>query len=271
MNTTIPHPGIGTKAKINISQESRDWGYNPAPNGEEVEIVGFSIIDWGRINGCCHEPGMFYNNSWPTVRFADGREQSISSCHLTFPNRDWVNWPSVFVSELPELPFWELDVIRVVGGRFSDYREWKYITNISYRDINKKCNDGSPYPMYSISPDESGGCTTYASQEELELVERGKVWKFYHNEPIAWETDKEEIEFYYKLGRYQEIRNPANSLYSWDIKEAVAAAKDGLVDCSRAIGYLFMGGSGLGCIKFTDERISEKARRMFLQNFSYTG
>ena len=41
---------IGDVLLIAVLQENREWGFNPAPDGTEVKLVGWSETTYGHID-----------------------------------------------------------------------------------------------------------------------------------------------------------------------------------------------------------------------------
>jgi len=256
---------IGDKATINIGEESRSWGYNPGPDGMEVEIIGWGEIPYGRLGSFGRVPGIYENHSWPIVRFPDGKETSISSCHLK-SNKSFYGAENKRLRDLPETEFYEWDEVKVVGPR--GYFDDNVVTGIDYGWMTQKRNDGSPMPHYRVSPNRSGGSYCSYGDSDLELVSRGPIWKYFHNEPVEFADEMEEIKFFYALYHWDGVRNPRCDLYSWTRDEIVVAARDGLCDCMNVSDGLFGGGIHLSAVKFRDRELGERARRLFLRGFS---
>lgn len=253
---------IGDKAKLKIGKENRDWGYNPGPDGMEVEIVGWSEIAWGRLQSYNKVPGIYENRSWPIVRFPDGHESSISTCHLECEKH--LYGAGKRIRDLPETKFYEWDEVKCVTRRGND----KVVLGIDYEWMKQKRIDGSPMPHYRVGPDRSGGSYCSYGDSDLELVSRGPVWKYFHNEPVSFETEMEEFQFFYALGHFVEVRNPRSSLYSWTLEEAIESAGEGICDCLYMSNGLFGGMGHLGVVRFNDRELGERARKRFLKEFS---
>lgn len=157
------------------------------------------------------------------------------------------------IGDLPETKFWEGDLVRVTCKHPSyaadpviNVQSWLtpeaweerkklnpdptvcVITRVGYSDINKTCNDGSPYPMYSISYKLGGGMCMSFTEAEIELVERGNIWKWYHDEPIEFGSLQEEANFAKLVSECEEVMNPKRKLYLWSLDEALQAIRDGI-------------------------------------------
>jgi hypothetical protein len=268
----------GEKVLINLTKEAKEWGYGPAPDGTEVTLVGFGEINYGYANRFGYAPGVYENRSWANVLLPDGREEHISTCYLKPVNEEEYNkrlaalrvdgsipWNEKRLRDLPETRFWEDDL--VYSPSFFDWLEFENhlarIAKVEYDYIGKTRVDGSPMPMYGVSNKwPSGWITWLGNWETWELVERGKVWKFWHNEPIAWANDEEHAQFLVTIGQTDEIRNPKDNLYHWTKDEAVQALRDGIGQVI-SVGNGFFGTSPRIVVrKLRDAELGEKSGRL---------
>lgn len=235
---------IGDKVSITIEKDSRDWGYNPCPDGTIAEVVGFEEIHYGRTKNFGHEPGVYENRSWIKLVMPNGKTRSEWIGRLTLVNtadleqRKKDGWRQkndhIRLRDLPETKFWEGDVISCEDLHFEDFggdSKRAFIFNINYSYMESKNVHGDPWPFYDISPDMKGGLTTSRPENAITLTERGNVWKYYHNEPLEFPDLREEADFYYCLGFAKEVRNPRTGNYSWNgYQELRDAVKSGLGD-----------------------------------------
>lgn len=253
---------IGDKALIKVHQENRSCGYNPAPDGTEVEIVSWLEKFYGRTRSFGKEPGIYDNHLWPIVKFPDGSTSPISSFHLDSDKQFWFDSPKK--RDLPELPFYEWDEVECLRPNSNVF---KVIVNVKYEHIGQKCNDGvTPYPIYDVAPDRKGGMYTWFREDELKLIKRGPIYKYFHGEKIEFSSLMEECDFHYTIGKYEDIRNPRNNLYSWTKDEMIESAKEGICDCMSISQGLFGTGPHLHAIRFTDRSLGERARNYFIEN-----
>lgn len=232
--------GIGDEVVITISRENREWGYNPCPDSTKATVLGFSEIHYGRLGNFGLKPGVYVNRAWVKLLLEDGREHTEWSGRLELTDKAEYerrltefrkrqkenpdNWYSKeFLRELPETPFWEGDFVRVYGrsGLINIYSEMPperdpdifQIIRIDYHYLTERTQVGTKWPAYKISDKLGSGWHTSASEDDMMLVERGPVWKFYHDEPITFGNIKEEANFFESLGHTEEVRNPANGFY----------------------------------------------------------
>lgn len=211
---------IGDTITLKVPKENSDWGYEPAPNGTKCTIVGFGDIAWGRTNNCGIPPGVYENRYSVNVKFTvKGIEQRASIGSFCFEERDIGRLSDkVKLSDLPETKFWEWDIVRPANGK-PIFKEWGL--NLKIQSIQwrwEKDKRGYCYMVESVDVPHSG--STYGCDSELELVKRGKVWDYYHKNPLTFQDVREESQFYSALGRTKEVRNPNVNLYTWTLDEA---------------------------------------------------
>ncbi len=288
---------VGDGVEITIPQESREWGYNPCPDGTQATILGFSEIHYGRLGNFGFKPGVYVNRAWVTVRLPNGQEYSEFSDRLELTDKDEHarrlaafrklqqeqpdNWYSKeFLRDLPETPFWEGDFVRVRGhaGVMSVYSEMPpdrdpevfQIIGIDYHYLTERTQIGTMYPAYKISSKLGAGWHTSASEVDMVLVERGPVWKFYHDERLEFGDLKEEAQFFESLGHTEEVRNPANNLYSWTKDEVLEAIKSGLVHGFSVSSGFFGGEPSISARRFKNEDLGRRVARATLEGFGLT-
>lgn len=235
---------IDDEVSITIPRENRAWGYNPFPDGTKAEVIGFDEIIYGRLNSHGLKPGVYVNRSWVKLKLEDGCLHHEHSDRLKLSDqveykrrvKEWQesapkHWyqQEEFIRELPETPFWEGDKVRVRARTALDVitREMPpehdpeifVVTRIDFNQLNKYIvtarGKRGKYPAYEISDKLGAGWNTSASEDNMELVERGNVWKFYHGEPLNFENLREEASFFERLGHTEEVRNPFTGVFSW--------------------------------------------------------
>lgn len=273
---------IGDKVVINVDEENRKWGYNPAPEGTICEVKAFGEIYWGWANNVGKAPGVYANHCWVEVVLPTGETITMSVCNPSPVNpiayaarivkmrEDGSIDKDVFLRDLPETRFIEDDLVSSPG--FTVARDFQNnqarIVSVEYHDISKKRDDGSPMRIYHISASWPAGWYTWADNEDKwELVERGKVWKYRHNEPINWRSDAEHAEFLSCIGEKIYIKNPKYNLYKWTKEEAVGALVMKWGHGITVSNGLFGSGPRTDVIKFKDEELGERIRVTTLAGF----
>lgn len=281
---------VGDQVAITIPQENRKWGYNPCPDGTKATILGFSEIHYGRLDNFGLKPGVYVNRAWVKLRLEDGREHTELSGRLEPTDKaeyerrlvhqqehpdDWRS--KEFIRELPETPFWEGDFVRVRGRSVptSVYSEMPpkrdpdvfQVIGIDYHYLTQKTMVGTKYPAYKISSKLGAGWHTSASEDDMVLVERGPVWKFYHNEPISFSDIEEEANFFESLGHTEEIRNPTNGFYKWTKEEVLDAIRKGFVHGFSVSSGFFGSGPSISAKRFRNEDLGRRVAQATLKGF----
>lgn len=284
---------IGDEVTVTIEKENRDWGYNPCPDGTRATILGFSEIHYGRIHNFGFKPGVYVNRAWAKVRLPDGKEYSEWLGRLELTNKDeyehrltafrklqreqpdWHN--KEFLRELPETPFWEGDFVRVSGRSAitSVHSEMPpdhdpdifQIVGIDYHYLAERTQAGTKYPAYRISDKLTAGWQTYANEDDMVLVERGPIWRFFHNEPVTFSNIEEEAQFFESLGHTEEVRNPANGLYTWTKEEVLDAIQSGVAHGFSMYTIPFSGKPSIRAKRFKNEDLGQRVAQATLEGF----
>lgn len=281
---------VGDEVVITIPQENRDWGYNPCPDGSKAIVLGFSEIAYGRINNFGYKPGFYVNRAWTRVRLEDGHEYSELSMRLELIDQAKYErrldvWRkrresgelkrAEFLHDLPDTPFWEGDRVRILRTKLTppDESPWEaVITSIDYRDLGSTTLVGTPYPAYKISDKLGAGWHTSASGADMDLVERGNVWKFFHDEPLEFADLSEEATFFQLLGLIDDVRNPATGTYAWTKDEALETIKNGIGDAIlvSSLRFSFDDPPNISVVKYRDEKLGRRVAAMTLEGFGVT-
>ena len=285
---------VGDEVAITIPQENREWGHNPCPDGTKATILGFSEIHYGRLGNLGFKPGVYVNRAWTKVRLENGHEYSEYTGRLELTDKaeydrrlvefrdhqqknpdDWRN--KEFLRDLPETPFWEGDFVRTRGRSAvtSVYSEMPpdrdpdvfQVIGIDYHYLIEKTQVGTKYPAYKISSKLGAGWNTSASEDDMVLVERGPVWKFFHDEPVTFGDIKEEAQFFESLGHTEEVRNPANGLYKWTKEEVLDAIRSGIAHGFSMGGGFFGSGPSISAKRFKNEDLGRRVAKATIEGF----
>jgi len=272
---------VGDKVIINIPQENWDWGYRPVKKqkGTSAKITGFGEIAYSRIQSYGLKPGYYVNHCWCTL---DKIEGSIGTFCLEPMNRRkyeaaikiWCEKSfiekHVFLRELPEMKFWEHDMVTVKWNHKPGSETVK-IAWIEYNYLNQKRDDGSPMPEYSVHlPDQDGGFnagTCSVNESQLTLISRGNVWKYFNGEKPEFKDLSDEAQFFTMLGHCDEVPN-AKGTYAWEKDELLAAIKAGTVDGMNLINGMFGLGMSHRADRFRDRELGERVRQATIKGFN---
>lgn len=277
---------LGDVVTIEIAKDNWDWGYRPFPQGTKATIVGFGEIAYGRTNNCCLPPGVYENNCWAYVE-VDGKryDDSISTCFLKLPEEvvearraeGGHPFDKPRLRDLPETKFWEEDKVRLSAFGLRRHASWEgrygnvpmRLWGIDYDCIDRKRDDGSPWPFYKVDLPDGG--STGLEERELELVERGNVWRYYHGEPLVFSSLEEEASLMKNMGFYEEVRNSRSGFYSWTLEETLESIEAGDVDGFTAgRGFSFGGESErrIDAVRFHDRDLGRRVAEATLKGFN---
>lgn len=265
---------VGDKAILNLKDTE---GYNPAPDGTEVTVMGFSDIYYGYANQFGLQPGVYENRVWIRVRDESGKEwtelysrldpKDIRSLETRVPisNLDSKNK----IRDLPDTNFVDGDKITSLffdAGRFPG--RIAFVVGVEYHNIGQRRSDDSPMPLYHISSKPEGGWYMSMREEDsYRLVERGRPWKFWHNQKIEFVNLEDEGLFMHRMGQCEYVRNPKYNLYKWDKEEAVEAIYTDLGDVIAVANGLFGAGPHTDVLRYKDRNLGERMRQLTMQGF----
>lgn len=278
---------VGDAVVMHMDAEARGWGRKDVPDGTVGVVVGFTRYDnyRARIGDFGYKPGKYECNGAAVVIWSDGSSSTQGGGDIRFfenheekmkLRREDKAYNEAFqfdtwIEELPELPFWELDVVRIVGRNSRHWPEHKNvkITKIDYRRINDKRNDGSPMPIYDVTPMEKGHGTSCFETDELVLVERGNLWKWFNGQrdQIVWESLEEEIAFHQALGNMTtQVWCAQSDNYNWPLSAVLPALKSGEIDVLSH--FNMFGSNSHSAYKIHDPDLAARARARAIEGFS---
>lgn len=278
---------VGESVLIKVAAENRDWGYNPAPDGTKCLVVGFGTIFYSRTRGLGQRPGKHRNYHWLVIKLPDGKKIDISTSHVEPADKTSYekrlarlrnlakkngtmlsDGVKSFISDLPDLPVWEGDFVTLKPGSYwASYNE----TEVRVRDVKydylESTEPNLRNHIYNIEFRHGG--TTTIGPNDIESVRRGNVWKYYHKEPLSFKDIKEEASFYSEIGRTEEVRNPANKMYSWTLNEVLDAIEKGIAHGLSVTQNFFDPNSHYDrAIRFMDEEVGQRIAEHTLRGFN---
>lgn len=266
---------VGDEVILKIPEENREWGYNPAPDGTHATIESFDEIDYSRTQSYGREPGIYVNKQWCNLRLEDGESLHIGAFCLAFEDLEeydrrlnaghaagGMDQEHERLRDLPETPYWEGDRVEII----SDSRQM-IVDRIDYMHIGSTRNDGSPWPIYELTEGPGYGTLIGINVDNIRLVERGNIWKYYNNEPIVFSDLMEEATFARTLGLYDDVRNPSTLMYTWTKDEALDAIRDGIAHSISVDSGFFGSGPHTRVCKFRDEDLGRRVAAATLDGF----
>jgi hypothetical protein len=271
---------IGDEVVFKVDPETRHWTntYKDVPDGTKGVVcrIRDTILYYGRTNVFVRAPGVYHTKGGATVLLPDGRlipgNYSITMTdQVEAKRRDALKRDSrgVFqetytrLGDLPSTPFWEEDKVLV---HREDGDEQLVVKRIYYDRLHDRNKDGSLWSVYEVH--HTDGWQTGASADNMELIERGNVWKYYHGEPLSFKNLAEEAAFFTSIGRTEEVRNPVSGYYDWTLEQALQAIKDG-------VGHGFTNGMlpianvrSISVKRFLDENLGRRVAAATLEGFA---
>ena len=268
---------IGDEVVIKIEKESREWGYNPCPDGTRAKVLGFGEVHTPRIGNLGFKPGVYRNRCWIKVQLKDGKKHEENHARISLTKkklekerseelrRKKKGWEQLrnedFLRPLPETTFWEHDVVLIKNKRDAVFSGPVVVQLIDYTRLNELITPDRKWPVYQVSPTLYYGCSVAYGEDQLELVRRGKVWKFFHEEPVKFDDILDEAKFFVNLGHYDEVPNPWTKNYGWTRIEVLEAAEKGIVHGLRLVGI----SQQISAIKFRNAKLGRRVAQATLK------
>jgi len=286
----------------------REYDVGLCPRGVIGTLIRFSEIYYTRVKNFGHRPGVYVNKKrcyvemeGSTYHEITGRLELVDKAEEINRLKEWQerragfrNWrdevkyneEKLFLRELPETAFWEGDRVLVNVRCGLVVISVPDVESVGMLDASLKANLPSPQRnfmvvgieyckkheakrwTYRISDDFSSPWYTHAEEPDMELIERGNVWKHYHGQKPQFKNVLEEVGFFRMLGHYDEVRNPRNGLFEWTFREGLQAVQEGLID-----GFSYdvppLGKPTMVAIKMLDGDLGERFREATLENFGF--
>ena len=292
---------VGDQLVIQVPQENRSCGYDPFPDGTKVTVEGFTEIAYGRTRSLGLEPGIYENDCWVKVVSEDGTRDTLGTHNLRFQDDElyeprrlaYINGgrygESKRIRDLPETPVWELDVVSVknrpeLGLEFRTTTEILegivprlLVHSIDYLDLNGVYANGNPMRPYTVTSETTpGGISTSVSDDNIVLVERGRLWKYFHGEPVEFKDLRDEIDFHFQISQgVSQVRCDKTEVYTWTLEDALEAIREGLGHVIKVASKVLTGGAYMDSNnkpmvtlwKITDEDLGSRAAKETLSGF----
>jgi hypothetical protein len=170
------------------------------------------------------------------------------------------------IGDLPVTKGWELDYIRM-PGRWRDHYKFGRISRIDY-NIGDSEREVAYYVDLVDEYRQTGHGSTYVNEAELEVVERGNVYKFFNNQPLVFVDLKDEASFFTNIGHSAEVRHPENGNYGWGLEDVLRAISDDIVDGFAADNDLFSFGHGsLRAMRWRNRELGKRIQQATLNGF----
>ncbi len=280
---------IGDEVEVQVDKESRAYGmWGDLKDGTRGVVVGF----YTAINHVTHaqarkrKPGVYHSNGAARIHFADGSGRYMGGHELIFVDpklkdiryAEYHSLPQdmrrleTLMAPLPKTNYIEWDVVKIVGGHWKDNAFGGphdgcptpaviRISDIDYRD--KEIS----YSLRGHYADGSTTGTVNVSPGDLNLVERGNLWRHYNGEQPVFNSIEDEVALAEVLGLEDEVRNPVSGDYTWSKEQVLAAIQAGTVDGISVCGGFFGSGPTTRGRRFENRELGERVRAKTLEGF----
>lgn len=251
------------RQKIRITNYQERFGLVVREPGV-YELDGPAIVEWD--NGLVSQPNGYKLEMVDT----DEYERRRKEYHARVKEVGWVAADAEYdnrvrIGDLPTSKAWEQDFIKIVTTRHGI--EYGVIAGIDYYHRDEPGKVTYRFDITDENKNITGG-QTYAREDEIEVLERGNVYKHYNGEPVTFKDLQEEAAFYACLGHSTDVRSPVSGNYGWTMKDALQAIKDDLVDSISLQGVPFgMGIKNVRCSRFKDRDLGKRLQAETLKGF----
>ncbi len=281
---------VGDEVKGVLPKDQRDQEGRLFSHGEVGRIVGFGRRYWGRIKNEGFKPGVYLNRNDPQVEFGSGENRRVIDAptwrlayadgrHFAGREKRWKaltaegrftmgerNW----VGELPDVPFWEGDKV-AFRYKYPDSLNQGVVTSINYAYFDQPEPVRRRFFDKPIEVRESlyqrSGPQRVAEHKDLELIEHGDVWRYYHGEEIPFSSLKTEADLFILMGKARECYS-GDSNFPWQrVNEFIDMVKKGKVDVFSGSNGTFRDPTYFNGYFFDDRELGERVRAFTLASF----
>ena len=283
---------ISDRVMMAVPSTDEGWRKHSVRNGVKGTVVGFNRYRHyqGRLGVYKNAPGHYESNGQAIVQWDNGVCDSPSVHDIVFVDpcqKETRYGDTVYnkafdhparIGDLPELPFWELDNVRLVHDHRTSWSIWEddpvlVVSAINYEYIGDLCDDGvTAIPIYQVEPRSLNRGRITVRPEDIELVARGNMWWWTHDKSkLGFADIREEVGFHRAIGLAKEVECPQTGNYHWPKEHVLGAATAGLIDVLSSSGGLFGTGPSMHGFKLKDPSLSARANKLLCEGFSNQG
>ncbi len=291
----IRHLMVNDEVVIKIPERKRKDGYNPYPDGTTAKVTGYARMFIGRLNTLNVQPGVYINDRWVKLQLDSGERTIENSSYLNLIDQeeaarrsgiirlrnqspDWLQLKlqNGFLHELPETPIWEGDYVhcKVIDGQANNLVKPKtmqtfVVQEIDYHHMGLLHKKRMPWPYYKLSSEITGKWNVAVRESDMELVERGNVWKWKNKEPLQFRNFLEEIKFWQLVGEYEELINPDTNDYRWSRSEVFEAICNGMAHGFKSVHLPLLSQPALA-IRMKNIEVGQRLAKETLHQFKHS-
>lgn len=276
---------IGDRVEMAVQDSDEGWSKRAVVNGIQGTCIGFNrYTTYHARIGSRNEPGEYRCNGSAIIRWDNGKFDNPSMHDIVFVDESLRadgkrNRPDFeayrdafqieeFIAPLPDLPFWEWDVVQAVGEDLFGPDTELRVTRINYSYLGETRVDGSPMPLFEVETLAGNSGYIAVNPDRIKLVRRGAIWKHF-NEPqsLTFDTLEDEIKFNLAMSFYAEVRNPKTGNYHWPKEDVLEGAKVGVIDLVATGGVFFSVVSARG-LKLTNPDLAKRCNAKLIEGFT---
>ncbi len=287
---------VGDKVKINNP-------YQLFLNGKEGTIKHFGEHALPRrLSSKLRKPGVYVdkqdiflvlkpadvvvNTKNPLVELVDKELEKTRTDALPKNNREFTNFSyGPFLRELPETQFYEGDEVQVYAlhpslrnlmesplrtdnmPRFCEQHRMNpdklIVVSIDY----SACRANQRVYVISDSASNAGNAGIHAFEFQLELKNRGNLWKALHNEQTNFKNLADEVSLNLLLGQYDYVLTPEND-FRWEKEDAWKCIRqdgaDGFMQDALRPDPALLGNGSFNLVKYDDRELGKRVREVTL-------
>jgi hypothetical protein len=155
----------------------------------------------------------------------------------------------MWISPLPDTPFWELDTVAFVSQVTSVKGQFT-VQSIDYSDRDCLRADEPSAPTYQLIQKGKPATSIETTASELILITRGNFYLYEHDPArVSFVSFSDECEFHRFTGRARQVRDPYTKFMTWSMATLTIAAIRGDIDYQV----------GMAAYKFLDPDLSARA------------
>ena len=279
MNVQVELVRVGDQVIVDIDAESASRFHHLPKNGSRGTVVKFNrFVEYRERNVKAH--GAWELNGAPIVAFEDGTERIVDCDFLAYQNPkiyekrfhdEWevgvlaTNMPfikardkmreAVRVGDLPDPDFWLGDSVTLMFG--DDPSKYLKIIDVLYNAEYEEGNHRYEYAVYDAFTKQRES-TAFCAAYDLELVDRGPLWREFHGLDKKFTSIAEEAAFENMMDSTYKVRSPEGTL-NWTMSDALDAINDGRVDAFN-MQRDALGCGHIICVRFDNREIGERMR-----------
>lgn len=189
------------------------------------EFAAFGQKYLGRLDSPAGDPGLYVNRA--EIIFEDARQAKTEDCFLkesTLQNRlstlpkgwQYISYQDDYLESLPETPFIEGDVVRLVDSENPNFSEDPAKNQFT---VNRIAYSKDSEHIYKLK---AGNLVFEAEESQLKMAAHGlsPIRIMQGGQALRFKSLRDEAEFHLLIGAFRRIFNPEAFSYKWTAQKA---------------------------------------------------